>query len=215
MMQKNLVPLDGILRVLYTSSNEDHRLPLSYLERGQELRHPMRTNYFYPLLLKAYSPNTCQNWTDDERLRLYRLLDRLAIPIESLTYSRLLQQSFHQYYQNNFTPLLEMLSQNNLQSILDRMCRLLLIDIRQKTLPLNTTQQIAPYFRLNMHRRQEEFSRYLFSIMTEYVLNCSTLSSIHFSCKIVVQIKQMPINLKQSINSSIRYPKTCPLRFRH
>ncbi|CAF0726305.1 unnamed protein product [Adineta ricciae] len=167
MMQKSLVPLDGILRVLYTSSNEDHRLPLSYLERGQELRHPMRTNYFYPLLLKAYSPNTCQNWTDDERLRLYRLLDRLAIPIESLTYSRLLQQSFHQYYQNNFTPLLEMLAQNNLQSILDRMCRLLLIDIRQKTLPLNITQQIAPYFRLNMHRRQEEFSRYLFSVMTD------------------------------------------------
>jgi hypothetical protein len=165
MMQKNLIPLDGILRVLYTASNEDYRLALDYLERGQDLHHPMRTNYFYPLLLNVYSSETCQNWTDDDRLRLFRLLDRLTIPIESLTYSRLLQQSFHQYYQNDFHSLLNMLAKNNLQSILDRICRLLLMDIRRNILHLNIIEQIAPYFRLQTRSRQEEFARYLFSMM--------------------------------------------------
>ncbi|CAF0909776.1 unnamed protein product [Adineta steineri] len=166
MMQKNLVPLDSILRVLYTTSNEDNRLALNYLERAQELRHPMRTNYFYPLLLNAYSSETSQNWTDDDRLRLFRLLDRLSIPIESSTYSRLIQQSFHQYYKNDFTSLLNMLATNNLQSILDRISRLLLADIRRNILDLNIIQQIAPYFRLQTRTRQEEFARYLFSIMS-------------------------------------------------
>jgi hypothetical protein len=166
MTQKNLVPLDGILRVLYTKLNEDYRLALDYLERGQELRHPMRTNYFYPLLLNAYSSETCQNWTDNDRLRLFRLLNNLSIPIESLTYSRLIQQSFHQYYQNNFNSLLDMLAKNNLNSILDRICRLLLTDIQRNTLHLNIIEQIAPYFRLQTRSRQEEFGRYLFSIMT-------------------------------------------------
>lgn len=165
MMQKNLVPLDGILRVLYTTSNENYHLALDYLERGQELHHPMRTNYFYPLLLNAYSSETCQNWTDNDRLRLFRLLNRLSIPIESSTYSRLIQQSFHRYYQKNFNSLLNMLAENNLQSILDRICRLLLNDIRRNTLPINTIEQIAPYFRLQTRSRQEEFARYLFSVI--------------------------------------------------
>jgi hypothetical protein len=166
MLQKNLVPLDGILRVLYKTSNGDYRVALDYLERGQELRHPMRTNYFYPLLLNAYSTETSQYWTDDDRLRLFRLLDRLAIPIESSTYSRLLQQSFHQFYQNDFTSLLNMLAKDNLQSINDRICRLLLNDVRRNRLDLNIIQQIAPHFRLHTHARQEEFAKYLFTNMS-------------------------------------------------
>ncbi|CAF4575672.1 unnamed protein product [Rotaria sp. Silwood1] len=166
MMEKNLVPLDGILRVLYTTPNENHHLALNYLERGQELNHPMRTNYFYPILLNIYSPKTCQNWTDNDRLRLFRLLDRLSIPIESSTYSRIVQPIFHQYYQNDFNPLLNMLSKNNLQSILDRICRLLLNDIRRNVLQLNIIEQIAPFFRLHTRSRQEEFARYLCSFMT-------------------------------------------------
>jgi hypothetical protein len=165
-MEKNLVPLDGILRVLYTKPNENYRLALDYLERGQELHHPMRTNYFYPLLLNIYSSETNQNWTDNDRLRLFRLLNQLSIPIESSTYSRLLQQSFHQYYKNDFNSLLTMLANNNLQSILDRICRLLLTDIRRNILHLNILEQIAPYFRLYIRSRQEEFARYLFSIMS-------------------------------------------------
>ncbi|CAF4188355.1 unnamed protein product [Rotaria sp. Silwood2] len=165
-MEKNLVPLDGILRVLYTTPNENYPLALNYLERGQELNHPMRTNYFYPILLNIYSSETCQNWTDNDRLRLFRLLDRLSIPIESLTYSRLIQSIFHQYYQNDFTSLFNMLSKNNLQSILDRICRLLLNDIRRNMLQINVIEQIAPFFRLHVRSRQEEFARYLFSTMT-------------------------------------------------
>jgi len=165
MMKRNLIPLDGILRALYTTPNEDYRLALNYIERGQELNHPMRTNYFYPLLLNSYSSETCQNWTDDDRLRLFRLLNHLSIPIESITYSRLIQQSFHQYYQNNFNSLLNMLTKNNLQSICDRICRLLLNDIRRNVLNLNIIEQIAPYFRLQTRARQEEFARYLFSAM--------------------------------------------------
>jgi hypothetical protein len=167
MMKRNLVPLDGILRVLYTTSNKDCRLALDYIERAQELNHPMRTNYFYPLLLNAYSSETCQNWTDEDRLRLFRLLNRLSIPIESLTYSRLIQQVFHQYYQNNFNSLLNMLTINNLQSIRDRICRLLLTDIRRNILNLNIIEQISPYFCLHTYSRQEEFAKYLFAIMTE------------------------------------------------
>jgi hypothetical protein len=166
MIQKNLVPLDGILRVLYTTSNEDNRLALDYLERGQELRHIMRTNYFYPLLLNAYSSETCQLWTDNDRLRLFRLLDRLAIPLESSTYSRLIQRSFHQYYQNDFNALFDMLAKNNLQSIIDRLCRLLITDIRRNILDLNVLEQIAPYFRLHTPTRQEEFARSLLLLMT-------------------------------------------------
>jgi hypothetical protein len=166
MMKRNLVPLDGILRVLYTTSNKDCRLALDYIERAQELNHPMRTNYFYPLLLNAYSSETCQNWTDEDRLRLFRLLNRLSIPIESLTYSRLIQQVFHQYYQNNFNSLLNMLTINNLQSIRDRICRLLLTDIRRNILNLNIIEQISPYFSLHTHSRQEEFAKYLFAMMS-------------------------------------------------
>ena len=166
MMQKTLIPLDGILRVLYTPPNEDHRLALDYLERGQELRHPMRTNYFYPLLLNAYASQTQQTWTEDDRLRLYRLLDRISIPIESSTYSRFLQQPFHQYYQNDFRSLLNMLSSNELPSILDRLCRLLLSDIRRNHLSFEVIEQIAPHFRLQTRSRQEELTRYLFSTIS-------------------------------------------------
>ena len=166
-MQKNLIPLDVILRVLYSAAQYDYRQALDYLERGQAVRHPMRTNYFYPLLLNAYAPETSPNWTDEDRLRLFRLLDRLSIPIESSTYSRLVQQPFHQYYQQNFQPLLTMLAQNNLQVILDRICRLLFADIRRNVLPLNLIEQIAPHFRLQTSTRQEEFARYLFSIMAD------------------------------------------------
>lgn len=165
MMDKNLVPLDGMLRVLYSISNDNHHLALDYLERAQKINHPMRTNYFYPLLLNIYSSKTRQDWTDDDRLRLFRLLDRLSIPIESSTYSRLIQPAFHDYYQNDFTPLLNMLHQNKLQSILDRICRLLLNDIRRNMLGLNIMEQIAPHFRLNTRSRREEFARYLYSIM--------------------------------------------------
>lgn len=166
MMQKNLIPLDGILRVMYGTPNEDHRLALDYLERGQELRHPMRTNYFYPLLLNAYASQTQQTWTEDDRLRLYRLLERISIPIESSTYSRLLQQPFHQYYQNDFRSLLTMLASNELPSILDRFCRLLLSDIRRNHLAFDVIEQIAPHFRLQTRSRQEELARYLFSTIS-------------------------------------------------
>ena len=167
MMQKNLVPLDSILRVVYSAPNEDHRLALDYLERGQELRHPMRTNYFYPLLLNAYASETRSYWTDEDRLRLYRLLDRIAVPIEPPTYTRLLQQSFHQYYQNDFRPLLNMLANNQLDAILDRLCRLLLTDIRQNRLAFDVLEQVAPYFRLQTRSRREELARYLFSTITD------------------------------------------------
>lgn len=167
MMKKNLLPLDSILRVLYTTSNEDYHLALNYLERGQELNHPMRTNYFYPLLLNIYSTETCQNWSDNDHLRIYTLLNQLSIPIESLTYSRLLQKPFHQYYQNDFTTLLNLLSKNNLQSILDRICRLLLNDIRRNILDMNIVQQIAPHFRLHTRSRQEELARYLYPLLIE------------------------------------------------
>lgn len=166
MMQKNLIPLDGILRVLYGTSSDDHRLALDYLERGQELRHPMRTNYFYPLLVNAYASNTQQTWSDDDRLRIYRLLDRISIPIESSTYSRVLQQPFHQYHQNDFRPLLNMLASNELSAILDRVCRLLLSDIRRNHLSFDVIEQIAPYFRLETRSRQEELARYLFSTLS-------------------------------------------------
>ena len=166
-MQKNLVPLDAILRVFYSVAAGDYRLALDYLERGQAVHHPMRTNYFYPLLLNAYSSATRENWTDTDRLRLFRLLDRLSIPIESSTYSRLIQEPFHQYYQNNFQPLLEMLSKNHLESILDRLCRLLMTDIRRNTVELSVLEQLAPHFRLHARSRQDEFARYLFSMMTD------------------------------------------------
>lgn len=163
--QKNLIPLDAILRSFYNVTENDFRQALDYLERGQQIRHPMRTNYFYPLLLNAFAEETSSRWTDDDRLRLFRLLDRLAIPIESSTYSRLIQQSFHKFYQNDFQSLLKILNENQLQSILDRFCRLLLADIRRGVLPLNTAEQIAPYFRLNLSNRQEEFAKQLFSFM--------------------------------------------------
>ena len=166
MMQKNLVPLDSLLRVLYTKPTDDHRLALNYLKRGQELRHPMRTNYFYPLLVNAYSSETNSNWTDNDRLQLFSLLNQLSIPIESSTYSRLLQQSFHKFYQKDFQSLLNMLAENNLQSILDRISRILLADVRRNVLSLNVIEQIAPYFRLNTRARQEELARYLFSILS-------------------------------------------------
>ena len=123
--------------------------------------------YFYPLLLNAYSSETSKNWTDNDRLRLFRLLDRLSIPLESSTYFRLIQKSFHQYYKNDFNSLLNTLSNNNLQSILDRVCRLLLTDVRRNLLDLSTIQQIAPHFRLHTRTRQEEFARYLFSTMAD------------------------------------------------
>jgi hypothetical protein len=160
MIQKQLTPLDVILRVCYTNTNEDYCLALNYLEQGEKLHHPLRINYFYPLLINAYSFQTSQNWSDDNRLRLYRLLNHFSIPIDSLTYSNL----FHQYYQNDYRSLLNLLSRNHLQSILDRVCRLLLHDVRQQILPLNIIEQIAPYFRLHNHTRQEELARSLLSV---------------------------------------------------
>ena len=165
MMKKHLIPLDSILRVLYTKPHEDYRLALHYLERGQELHHPMRTNYFYPVLLNMYSSDTCHKWTDDDRLTLFRLLNRLSIAIESRTYVQLIQSSFHQYYQNDFNSLLNMLSKNNLQSILTRICRLLLFDIEQNFLHINIIEQIAPHFCLYLLSRQEEFARFIFSMI--------------------------------------------------
>ncbi|CAF1637026.1 unnamed protein product [Rotaria magnacalcarata] len=177
MMEKKLVPLDGILRVLYTMPNENHQLALDYLERGQKINHPMRTNYFYPLLLNIYSPKTSQDWTDDDRLRLFRLLERLSIPIESSTYSRLIQSAFHQYYQNDFKPLLTMLSKHNLKSILDRICRLLLNDVRRNMLNLGTIEQVVPFFHLSTRSRQEEFARHLFIIMSNMSKKSDKLTS--------------------------------------
>lgn len=167
MLKKKLVPLDALLRVLYTRDVPDYHLALDYLERGQELGHPMRTNYFYPLFLAAFrSTNDDDQWTDDARLRLFRLLNRVQIPIESSTYSRFLQQSIHRFYQKNFSALLEMLSSHRLESILDRMCRLFLNDIRRGVLDLKVIEQIVPFFRLQTRSRQEELAKYLFSIIT-------------------------------------------------
>src|SRR5262249_17488807 len=81
MIKKNLIPLDAILRAYYTNSNDDYRLALNYLEQGRIFQHPMRINYFYPLLLNVYSLNTYQNWTDNDRLRLFSLLNHLSIQI--------------------------------------------------------------------------------------------------------------------------------------
>ena len=165
MMKKQLAPLDAILRVIYSESNKDLRPVLNYIERGQEFRHPMRTNYFYPLLLNAYSSETSKYWTDQDRLRLFHLLDRLSIPIESLTYSRIIQESFLNYHKGNFQPLFEMLAKDELRSILDRFCRLLLTDIQRQMLPFETIEQIVPYFRLNLATRQNEIIKIFISSM--------------------------------------------------
>jgi hypothetical protein len=167
LMKKKLIPLDVILRVFYSMPNKNCRQALAYLERAQEARHPMRTNYFYPLLLNVFASETSVDWTDDDRLRLFRLLDRLSISIESLTYIRLIQQPFHQYYQGNYQTLLDILAKENLQSILERFCRLLLMDIRRSTLSLNVAEQVAPYFRLQSASRQDEFARFIFTLLTD------------------------------------------------
>lgn len=167
MMKNKLIPLDPILRVFYSASTDDFRPALNYIERGQQMRHPMRTNYFYPLLTNAYIPETSNKWTDADRIRLFRLLDRLAIPIESSTYSRLLQEPFYNFYQKNFQPLLDTLAKEKLTSILDRICRLLLADIQRRTAPVSIVEQIVPHFRLSRVTRQEELGKILFSVITD------------------------------------------------
>ena len=167
MKKKNFIPLDLILRAYYTNKIEDYRAVLDYLEQGKKLNHLMRINYFYPLLLNAY---TNKNWTENDHLRLYRLLNSLSFQIETITYSNLLQQVFHQYYQNDFRSLLNLLSNNNLEAINDRICRLLLHDIQHQILDLNIIEQIAPVFRLQSHTRQEELAKYLFTVMADIPL---------------------------------------------
>ena len=166
MLQKKLRPLDALLRVTYTRQDPDYQSALHYLERGQAMGHPMRTNYFYPLLLSAFNSTSDERWTDDTRLRLFRLLDRLQIPIESSAYSRFLQNSFHRHYQKDFSSLLETLSSHRLECILDRMCRLFLNDIRRAALELKVTEQIAPFFRLHTRTRQEELAKHFFALLT-------------------------------------------------
>ena len=137
MKEKQMNPLDAILRAYYTDINSDYRLALNYLEQGGD---NLRINYLYPLLINAYSS---QYWTDDDRLRLFRLFNRFSIPIDGFICSNY----FHRYYKNDYQSLFNLLSTNHLQSFLDRICRLLLNDIQHKTLPLNIIKQIAPYFR--------------------------------------------------------------------
>ena len=156
MADKQLTPLDAILRVLYIHQKDSNHLALNYLEQGERIHHPIRVNYLYPLFINAHTSN---QWTDDHRLRLYRLLNNHSISMDS--------QVFFRYYQNDFRSLFILLSTNNLHSILDRICCLLLHDIQHYILPINILEQIAPYFHLENHNRQKEFAKYLFNIIAE------------------------------------------------
>lgn len=155
MKDKQLIPLDVVLRVLYIHKKDLYHLALDYLEQGEEIHHPIRVNYLYPLFINAHTSNL---WTNDHRLRLYRLLNNhsnlLNFPLDS----------FVRYYQNDFHSLFLLLSTNNLHAILDRICRLLLHDIQHHILPISILEQIAPYFHLENQTRQEEFAKYLFAL---------------------------------------------------
>lgn len=155
MKEKQLTPLDAILRVLYIHQKDSNHLALDYLEQGERIHHPIRANYLYPLFINAHAMKTSNQWTDEHRLRLYRLLNNHSISMDS--------QVFFRYYQNDFRSLFTLLSTNNLHSLLDRICRVLLHDI----FPINILEQIAPYFHLENHTRQEEFAKYLFTIIAE------------------------------------------------
>jgi len=198
MVKKNLVPLDSILRVLYTTSIDDYRLALDYLEHGQKLKHSMRANYFYPLLVHTYSNETSQNWSNDERLRLFQLLNQLTTPIESSAYARLFQKSFHQFYENNFQKFFQQLADNKLQTISDRFARLLIIDVQQKSLPLNTIEQIASYFLLNTRTRQEELARYIYQIVAKQQQQQSNENPTDLS-SIYELINQISTNLSNEV----------------
>lgn len=162
MKEKQLNPLDVILRVLYIYQKKNHHLALNYLEQANEFHHQMRTNYFYPLFIYAHSSQTSNQWTDDHRLRFYRLLNKHTIPIDSHVY---LRTSFVQYYQDDFRSLFHLLVKHNLNFILDRLCRLLLHDNPS----VNILEQIAPYFHLENHTRREEFARLLFTLIAEKI----------------------------------------------
>ena len=163
MQKKQFTSLDVVLRVLYIDQTKNCHLALNYLEQGDQFNHIMRTNYFYPLFIHAYSSPTSNQWTDEHRLRFYRLLDKHSIPIDSQVYFHYLRSSFVQYYQNDFRSLFDLLSTHHLHVILDRLCRLLLHDIQ---LPMKIIEQIAPYFHLENPTRRDEFARSLLTMMS-------------------------------------------------
>ncbi|CAF0853707.1 unnamed protein product [Didymodactylos carnosus] len=167
MMQKSLKPLDTILFAYYqtnASKNMDFRQAITFLLSGEELQHPMRTNYFYPLMLDSYYRNK-DKWTDAERLQLFSLIDRQQIPIEGTTYSYHIKEHFHSFYNNDFKHLLTTLNNNNLEYILNKLCRFLINDIQQSMKQLHVLEQVAPFFKLNIQARREEFARVIYQLL--------------------------------------------------
>lgn len=164
MRKRHFFPLDYILRVVYTNPSIDSRLAFTYLEQGRDCHHPMRVNYFYPLLFQAY---TNSSWSEMDHLRLYKLLNPIAHQIETSTYLILLQEHFHRYYQKNFRGLFSLLKEHQLESLLDRFCRLILHDIKNHVLSFDLLEQIAPMFKLHNQTRQEELAKYFYSILSD------------------------------------------------
>lgn len=193
MSQRQLLPLDSILRAFYTSADKDLRLALTYLEQAAKLNHPMRINYFYPLLINAY---TNSSWSETDHLRLYRLLNPIAYQIESSTYVNLFDKYFHEYYQTNFQKLFDTLKDNQLQSMSDRFCRLILRDIKNHVLPLSITEQIAPVFLLHNATRQDELAKCFYSILVETNQPSTVFELID---RISTNLSNEIVNLKREI----------------
>lgn len=122
MIEKKLQPLDTLLRIFYTKKHRNSLLALKYVERAAEFSHPIRINYIYPLFLAAHSS---KHWNDDDRLRLYRFLDRSSIEFESNVFLRILQSSFQRFYSNDLSSFFQLLRENQLEKLLENFSSLL------------------------------------------------------------------------------------------
>ena len=129
MTEMKLQPLDTLLRILYTKKQRNYPLALKLLERAAQLSHPMRVNYIYPLFLVAHS--STGKWNDDDRLRLYRFLDRSTIEFEATVFARLLQPSFQRFYGKASTRFWQILRENHLTKLEGNFARLLNNDVRR------------------------------------------------------------------------------------
>jgi hypothetical protein len=167
MMKKKLTPLDILLRLVYRDNDRNHRVALDCLERGRTMGHVMRINYFYPLLVDAYGKHTHSKWTDDDRRRLFRLLDRSSVRIEFPIYASLVHRLLDDYFNGNVSSLLHILSTNKFEHVLDQLCRLLLLNTRHGNRQWSCIEQVAPFVRLGTRAQLNEFVDYLFSMVAD------------------------------------------------
>jgi hypothetical protein len=83
-----------------------NNLTADYTARKQKLYYLMHSNYFYPSILKDYASQIYSNCIDNHHLNWFHLFNHLFVPTVSSTYSNFHQQSFLQYYQNDFNSLI-------------------------------------------------------------------------------------------------------------